>query len=463
MKDLRADALKIFEAGLAAVDGGEAIKRAVKLRGADLLIESLDSKVRVSLDEFERLFLVGGGKAGAPMAEALLEVIGKDSVTLGAIAVPLGSDRPDLPDSIDVIEATHPLPSDAAVAGARRMIDLAEAATERDLIIFLLSGGASAMLPLPVEGVSLADKVETTKQLLASGATIDEINAIRKHISAIKGGQFVKAAYPARVISLIISDVIGDCLESIGSGPTFRNTTTFADCLNIVARYRLSRRLPKPVLKHLKDGALGKFGGPEDIPESVFSNCDNIIVCNNDTALIACQRAAARLGYSTLNLGSRIFGEAREVAKVMVGIGKSAQSRGYPVCPPCCIISGGELTVTLTGDGVGGRNQEFALAAGLHLHGTDGILVLSAGTDGIDGGSDAAGATADGGTVARGAYEGMEIADYLDRNDSFSYLDAIGDTIITGRTGTNVMDVRLIIVVGAYCIRPCIDRQYDWG
>jgi len=446
MKDLRADALRVFKAGLAAVDGGEAVRRAVKLRGSNLVIESLDTEVRVRLGDFERVFLVGGGKAGAPMAEALLEAIGKDSVTQGAIAIPLGSDRPDIPANIDVIEATHPLPSDAAVAGARRMIELAQEATERDLIIFLLSGGASAMLPLPAEGVSLSDKVETTKQLLASGATIDEINAIRKHISAIKGGQFVKAADPARVLSLIISDVIGDRLESIGSGPTFKNTTTFAECLEIVGRYRLSRKLPKPVLKRLKDGALGKFAGPEDIPESVFENCDNVVVCSNDLALIACQKAAGELGYSTLNLGSRVFGEAREVAKVMVGIGKSAQSRAYPVSPPCCVISGGELTVTLAGDGVGGRNLEFALAAGLHLHGTDGIVVLSAGTDGIDGSSDAAGAIADGGTVTRGGYEGMEIADYLDRNDSFSYLDAIGDTIVTGRTGTNVMDIRLVMV-----------------
>ncbi len=446
MKDLRADALKIFEAGLAAADGGEAVKRAVKRIESDVVIESLDSIVRFNLDEFERVFLVGGGKAGAPMAEALLEAIGNDRVTQGVIAIPLGSDRPDIPANIRVIEATHPLPSDAAVAGARRTIELANDATERDLIIFLLSGGASAMLPLPVEGVCLADKVETTKQLLASGATIDEINAIRKHISAIKGGQLMKAAYPARVISLIMSDVIGERLESVGSGPTIRNTTTFAECLEIVGRYRLSRKLPRPVLKRLRDGALGKFAGPEDVPEKVFERCDNVVVCSNDLALIACQKAAGELGYSTLNLGSYIFGEAREVAKVMAGIGKSAQSRGYPVSPPCCIISGGELTVTLSGDGIGGRNQEFALAAGLHLHGTDGILILSAGTDGIDGASDAAGAIADGGTVPRGGYEGMEIADYLDRNDSFSYLDAIGDTIVTGRTGTNVMDIRLVFV-----------------
>ena len=446
MKDIRKDALRVFEAGLAAVRSGEAVRRAVRRLGSELVIGSLDSIVRVNLDEFERVFLVGGGKAVAPMAEALLEVIGKDCITRGAIAIPLGSRRPEIPDNVEVFEATHPLPCDAAVAGARRMIELAASATERDLVIFLLSGGASAMLPLPAEGITLADKVETTKQLLASSAAIDEINAIRKHISAIKGGQFVKAAYPAKVISLIISDVIGDRLESIGSGPTFRNTTTFADCLEIASRYKLSRKLPQPVLKRLKDGALGKFAGPEDIPEDILKRCDNIVVCSNDLALVACQKAADALGYSTLNLGSRIFGEAREVAKVMVAIAKSAQSRGYPARPPCCIVSGGELTVTLTGDGVGGRNQEFALAAGLHLNGTGGILILSAGTDGIDGSSDAAGAIADGETVQRGGYEGMEAADYLDRNDSFSYLDAIGDTVVTGQTGTNVMDIRLVMV-----------------
>lgn len=295
MKDLRADALKIFEAGLAAVGSAEAVRRAVRRLGSELVIESLDSAVRLNIDEFERVFLVGGGKAAAPMAEALLEVIGKDSITRGAIAIPLGSRRPDIPDNIEVFEATHPLPCDAAATGARRMMNIAEQATEKDLVIFLLSGGASAMLPLPAPGITLADKVETTKQLLASGATIDEINAIRKHISAIKGGQFVKAAYPAKVISLIISDVIGDRLESIGSGPTFRNTTTFADCLQIASRYKLSKKLPKPVLKRLKNGALDKFAGPEDIPESVFERCENVVVCSNDLALIACQRAAAVL------------------------------------------------------------------------------------------------------------------------------------------------------------------------
>ncbi|RLC47206.1 MAG: glycerate kinase [Candidatus Coatesbacteria bacterium] len=446
VRKLRADALRIFEAGLAAVDGAESVRRAVLRKGDDVLISAFDAELRVNLSEHDRLFLVGGGKAGAVMAEALVESLGEDAISAGAITVPLGSERPDIPECIEVFGATHPLPSDSAVEGVRRMLELAEGASERDLVFFLLSGGASSMLPLPADGITLADKVETTKQLLASGATIDEINAIRKHISAIKGGQFLLAARPARVISLIISDVIGDRLESVGSGPTVRDTTTFADCLEIVRRYRLSRRLPASVMKRLRDGARGKFSGPEDMPDKVFERCDNVIVSNNDVALVACQEAAESLGYATANLGSRVFGEAREVAKVMVGIAQSCQARGYPARPPCCIISGGELTVTITGDGVGGRNQEFALAAALHLSGTDGIVVLSAGTDGIDGSSDAAGAIVDGGTAARGAYEGMEITDYLARNDSFSYLDAIGDTIVTGRTGTNVMDIRLVMV-----------------
>ncbi|HUT03353.1 MAG TPA: DUF4147 domain-containing protein [bacterium] len=446
VKELRADALEIFEAGLAAVDGGESVRRAISRKGGEVLISALDAQVRVNLDEYERVLLVGGGKAGASMAEALVDALGEAAISAGAITVPLGSKQPDIPERIEVFEATHPLPSDSAVEAVRRMVELAEGAIERDLIFFLLSGGGSAMLPLPAGDITLADKVEATKQLLASGATIDEVNAIRKHISAIKGGQFLRAANPARVISLIISDVIGDRLESVGSGPTVKNTTTFADCVEIVRRYRLSRKLPASVLKRLRDGAHGKFSGPEDIEDAVFERCDNVVVSNNDVALAACQGAAQSLGYSTVNLGARVFGEAREVAKVMVGIAQSAQARAYPASPPCCIISGGELTVTLTGDGLGGRNQEFALAAALHLRGTDSIVILSAGTDGIDGSSEAAGAIIDGKTTARGAYEGMDAADYLARSDSFSYLDAIGDTIITGRTGTNVMDIRLLMV-----------------
>lgn len=445
-KDLRADAHKVFKAGLAAVDAGEAVTRTLSRESHALVIDSFDSQLRVELGDFDRVFLVGGGKACVSMASAVLRAIGPDIITRGALTVPFGSEPPGFPDSIRVFEATHPLPSASAAEGASLMLEIAGEATERDLIIFLLSGGGSAMLPLPADPVTLEDKVEMTKLLLASGATIDEMNAIRKHISAIKGGQFVKAAHPARVLSLIVSDVIGDRLESIGSGPTAKDTTTFATCLEIIGRYRLNRKAPRTVLKRLKNGALGKFGGPEDIPESLFDRCDNVVVCNNDLALAACEKAARELGYQPLNLGARIFGEAREVAKVMVAIAKSAQIRGVPMKPPCCIVAGGEVTVTVKGDGKGGRNQEFALSAALHLKDTPGICVLSAGTDGIDGDSDAAGAIADGKTFEMGQVEWMDGGDFLARNDSFSYFDRIGDTIMIGRTGTNVMDIRLIMV-----------------
>ncbi|MCD6327458.1 DUF4147 domain-containing protein, partial [bacterium] len=419
---------------------------AIRRDGVKLQIEALNSQISVDLAEFENVYLIGGGKAGAKMAESLTDAIGHERISGGAIAVPLGSVLPNLPAGVRVIEATHPFPSDAAAAGAESMLATAEEAGENDLVIFLLSGGASAMIPLPAAPVTITDKVQTTKVLLASGATIDEINAIRKHISMIKGGQLAKAAFPARVISLIVSDVIGDDLESIGSGPTIPNSTTFADCLEIVRRLKLSRKLPKSVLKRLRDGGLGKFAGPEDIPADLFKRCDNIVVCNNDLALIACDAAARKLGYAPLNLGSRVFGEAREVAKVLVGIAVSARRSGRPIDPPCCFIAGGELTVTLRGDGAGGRNQEFVLSAALHLRGAEGIVVLSAGTDGIDGSSDAAGAIADGRTFQLGQMEGMDAADYLERNDSFSFFDSLGDTIVTGRTGTNVMDIRLLLV-----------------
>ncbi|MBN1594147.1 MAG: glycerate-2-kinase family protein, partial [Candidatus Coatesbacteria bacterium] len=273
MKDLRADALEIFKSGLKAVEAGQAVRCALRRSGSNLTFESIDHLSSIDISEFDRVFLVGGGKASGAMAEAFIAAIGPENISGGAISIPADASVPDLPLCIDIFEATHPLPSEGAVVGAKRMIEIADAATEKDLIVFLLSGGASAILPLPADGITLDDKVETTKLLLACGARIDEINAIRKHISAIKGGQFVKAAYPAKVISLIISDVIGHRLESIGSGPTVRDTTTFADCLGIARKYRLLNKLPKSVLKHLKDGALGKFAGPEDIPESVFERC----------------------------------------------------------------------------------------------------------------------------------------------------------------------------------------------
>ncbi len=307
-------------------------------------------------------------------------------------------------------------------------------------------GRASALLPLPAEGISLADKQATTEALLACGADIHEMNTIRKHLSAIKGGQLARMAWPATVITLVLSDVIGDDLDVIGSGPSVPDRSTFAQALDIVQRYGLLRRVPKPVLARLKRGAAGAVQETPKPGDAAFNSVRNVIVGSNRAALDAAAVAARSLGYRTLVLSSSMEGETRDVAGVHAAIAREIRASGRPLKPPACIISGGETTVTMRrGDGLGGRNQEFALAAARGIAGMENVVVLSLGTDGTDGPTDAAGAIADGRTVARASEIGMSAAETLARHDSYHFFEPLGDLIRTGPTGTNVMDVHIVL------------------
>jgi hydroxypyruvate reductase/glycerate 2-kinase len=328
------------------------------------------------------------------------------------------------------------------------MLALVQAAGPGDLGLCLLSGGGSALLPAPVEGVSLEDKQRVTALLHACGATIDEMNCVRKHLSRIKGGRLAQA-FQARgcpVFSLIISDVIGDRLDVIASGPTAADPTTFADALAVLGRYSLTNQAPPAVLAHLRRGRDG--GVPETFKETPPS-VHNLILGNNARALESAKRQAEAFGYPVLNLGSFIEGETRHVAAVFAGIVRGSQRDGAPMRPPVCVLSGGETTVTLPADhGRGGRNQELVLAAALRL-GADGlrnVVVLSGGTDGEDGPTDAAGAWADAGTLPRVAALGLDPAAYLERHDAYAFFAAVGGLLKTGLTQTNVMDVRVILV-----------------
>ena len=439
---MRKQALKIFQAGLRAVDPVEAIIRHVTLNDNVLRIRDR----RFNLKDYDRILVVGAGKAVAPMAKAVEDLLG-NHISDGVIVV---KDEHGLPlNKIKVREASHPVPDARGVEGTEEILSLVETAGKRDLIICLISGGGSALLIAPVHDISLEDKQNTTKLLLACGATIHEFNAVRKHLSRAKGGRLAQMAYPATVTSLILSDVVGDDLDVIASGPTVPDSSTFDDAAQILKDFSIWDQLAPAVRNHLAKGASGQI---EDTPKSdnaVFQQCSQVLVGTNLQALKAAGREAQRLGYRPLILSSKVEGEAREVAKFYTAIAREALSSQNPLKPPVCVLAGGETTVTLTGEGRGGRNQEFALAAALTIAGLDNVVVLSGGTDGTDGPTDAAGAIADGTTVARALEKGLDPKDFLRRNDSYNLFQKLEDLLMTGPTRTNVMDMYMLLVGSA--------------
>jgi hydroxypyruvate reductase len=386
---------------------------------------------------------LGAGKAAAKMASAVEELL-PDKISSGIVIVKYGHKLPL--NLVEIVEAGHPLPDEAGVAGTTRIVELLRQATEEDLVILLLSGGGSALLPCPVDPITLEDKIRTSQTLLDCGATIHEINAVRKHISKIKGGRLARLAHPATLVSLILSDVVGDDLDAIASGPTVPDSSSFADCLLVVERYELKEKIPPRVRAFLEAGAGGEVEETPKAGEPIFQHVRNVIVGNNRMAVEAARVKAEGLGYNTLALSSFIEGEAKVVAAAHAAIAKEIITTGNPIRRPACVLSGGETTVTVRGAGLGGRNQEFSLAAAAAIDGADGVVILSGGTDGTDGPTDAAGGVVDGTTLQRGRDKGLDAADFLRRNDSHTFLSAVGDLLVTGPTFTNVMDLRLVLI-----------------
>jgi hydroxypyruvate reductase len=421
---LRRQAVSIFKAAVAAADPAAAVKRH---------LERLDPA------RFRNIYVVGAGKAGASMAAAAERVLGR-RIAAGCINVKDG--HVAKLRRIELIECGHPVPDQRGVSGAERIAGIAQAAGRDDLVICLVSGGASALLPWPAAPITLEEKQEVTRLLLASGASIHEINAVRKHISSIKGGQLARLASPARVESLILSDVIGDDPGVIGSGPTAPDASTFGAVAGILDQYGIRGRVPGAVRERIERGARGAIPETPKPADPIFVRVRNAIIGSNRLALAAAARRARSLGFRTLILSSEIQGETREIARMHAAIAGEVVHSGHPVKPPACIISGGETTVTLKGDGLGGRNQEFVLAAAPDIAGLPETLIFSGGTDGTDGPTDAAGALADGATLGRKP----DARAYLDQNNSYRYFEALGDLVKTGPTLTNVMDVRLILV-----------------
>jgi glycerate 2-kinase len=436
---LKTDARRIFDAGVAAVDPTAAVQRAVTRQGDVLSVagEAYD------LRQYAHIYVIGAGKAGATMAQGL-EAVLQDCLTAGAVTVKYDHVAPVA--TVALYEAGHPIPDEAGVRGAEAMMQVAQQAGADDLVFCLLSGGGSALTPAPCAGVTLEEKQQLTGLFLACGASIDEINTLRKHLSRLKGGQLARLVAPAQLITLILSDVVGDRLDVIASGPTVPDASTFADCHDIVSRYGLMDQLPPSIREHLQRGAAGQAPETPKASEPIFARQQTVLIGSNRMALQAAAQQARDLGYAPLILTSAVQGEAREIARLHAAIAEEIRQSGLPLPPPACVLAGGETTVTLRGNGKGGRNQEFALAAAMDIAGLDDVVVLSGGTDGTDGPTDAAGAIVDGQTANRARALGLRPEEAIERSDSYHFFEALNDLLITGPTGTNVMDIYMLLV-----------------
>jgi len=436
---MRTQAEEIFRAGLRAAQPAAAIRRLCRLE--DNRLRMADMCFDLAL--VERIVVVGAGKATAAMAQAVEELLG-ERVAAGLISVKYGHTQPLR--RIEIVEAGHPLPDANGLAASRKIMALLAGARPADLILVLLSGGGSALMPLPAPGLTLADKQAATDLLLAREATIQEINALRKHLSAIKGGRLAQAAAPAAVVTLALSDVVGDAPEVIASGPTVPDSTTFADCLQIVRRHAIEALLPQRVRAHLEAGAAGRRDETPKAQSHGWNHTRHLIVGSNRLALEAAAHQARALGYTPWIYTHRLEGDTHAAALAHAALARQILEGRGPVPPPACLLSGGETTLRLQGHGQGGRNQEFALTACPAIDGAQAVVLLSAGTDGSDGPTDAAGAFADHTSVLRANRAGLDIRQHLTNNDAYPFFQRLGDLLITGPTGTNVMDMNVILI-----------------
>lgn len=427
----------IFDAGVRAVAPDAALMRHVCLEDGQLLVDGQSWE----LPRRGRLLVLGAGKGVAPMGAAVEELLG-DRIDTGMLVVKYGHGLPL--QQIAQVEAAHPVPDAAGAAATRALLELAAGAAADDLVLCLLTGGASALTPAPVSGVTLEDMQQVTELLLRSGATITELNAVRKHLSRFSGGQLARTAAPAGVVSVIVSDVVGDALDVIASGPTAPDVSTFADCMDILARYGLGSAMPPAVLRHLRQGQLHQEAETPKPGDALFRHVQNTLVATNRQALDAAAEQARSHGFRPVILTDRMVGEAREQAALLVTQARQMAAELAADAQPVCLLAGGETTVTLRGRGRGGRNQEMALAASLALQDCPHICALFAGTDGTDGPTDAAGGCAWAGNLAVAGLEQARRA--LEENDSYAILHHCGALLRTGPTRTNVMDLAILLV-----------------
>jgi len=432
---LKQIALDIFNDALLAADPVEAVHRHFRVKGGLLQVGDID----YFLNQFKRIWVMGAGKASAKMAKAIEEALG-DRVSGGVVIVKYGcGEKLKL---VSVLEAGHPIPDRAGLKATEDLLSLAKKIDKDDLVINLISGGGSALLAAPPEGIALEDCQSLTELMLRAGMKIDEMNTVRKRLSRVTGGRLARAVYPATIISLILSDVIGDKLEVIASGPTVPDTTNLSQAVDLLERYKIWGQTPARIQEFLKNSR-------EETPradDAAFKRVQNLVIASNLISLEAAKHCAQKLGLSPALLTSSVQGEARELGKIYGSFFRETLKSGNPLKPPACIIAGGEPTVTVKGTGKGGRSQELALAVAMEVQGLEGAFFLAAGTDGTDGSTDAAGAVADWTTVPRARAANLDPAEFLAANDSYNFFSSLGDLVKTGPTGTNVMDIHLLIV-----------------
>ncbi|QHT68308.1 glycerate kinase [Rhodocytophaga rosea] len=434
----RKAAEEIFRYALESVEPEKLVYKAVSRKGNRLYIQHQE----IDLTQLNRIIVIGAGKATAPMAQAIEEIMG-DIIDSGLIIVKHGHSVPLI--KIQTIEAGHPVPDENGISGTQQLLQLVKETKPNDLIIILISGGGSALL-IDLPQHCILEELQTCFDLLLkSGASITEINTVRKHLSHVKGGGLARQIFPARLFTLILSDVIGDPLDVIASGPTVPDPTTFADAWSIVQKYGLEDKIPYSIHYHLQQGIAGNLPETPKSGDAIFSRVNNYIIGSNSIALEAARQKATEMGFHAVITGLNIEGEAAIAAKELVSTARKA-GIDTTIPKPACLLSGGETTVRVQGTGVGGRNQELALAAALELEANEPIVILSAGTDGTDGPTDAAGAVVDSNTMIKAATKGLDEKDFLANNDSYHFFRQAGGHIITGPTRTNVMDIMMALI-----------------
>jgi glycerate 2-kinase len=432
-----------MSAALNAVNPTLAVQRHLTRQADTLIIGNLE----FTLDHFRRVFIIGAGKASGAMARATAYILG-NFLTAGIVITKYGhaEDIAGLgnPPNLQILEGGHPIPNQRGFSGTQQIMKMLNQTTPDDLVICLISGGGSALLCSPVSGLTLADIQKVTNLLLSTGATIHEINTLRKHLDAVKGGRLARLINPATIINLILSDVVGDDLDIIASGPTIPDSSTYSDALRILEHHDILDKVPQPVIAHLHKGISGEVPETPKPDDPAFKSTQNIIIGSNYLASRASVEQARKEGFQALLLTSFLQGEARHVGRVLAALLRQIDKTGEPLLRPACLIMGGETTVTLHGTGHGGRNQETALSAAIDLAGIDNVLLATLATDGGDGPTDAAGAIVTGQTLTQAARLGMSAEDYLQRNDSYHYFETLGDLIKTGPTQTNVNDLAFL-------------------
>jgi len=433
-------ALASLERAVQSVDPKRIMCSRLSLKNSVLRVD----KHSFDLKKIKHVYVVGGGKASGSMAEGLEAILGQQ-ISCGLVNVPQGSRNKT--KIVKLHAASHPIPDEKGVEGARAMLDIAEQAGKDDLVVCLISGGGSSLMPLPRNHVSISDKKSLTDALLKSGANINEINTVRKHISDFKGGWLAKKAFPATILNLILSDVVGDPLDFIASGPTVPDSTTFSDAVKVLNRYGLWNETPASIRQVLTDGEKGKIPETPKANDKAFKNVYNVVVGNNRSASTAACEYLKSAGVNALLLTASLEGEARTVGTVLASIANEIAVFCNPVPKPAGVVIGGETTVVVTGTGLGGRNQEIPLGAALRLRHIDGIVLASLSTDGVDGPTNAAGAIVDGKTLVKAQKIEQSPEEYLENNDSYHFFSRLNDLIFTGPTGTNVNDVSVIIAV----------------